>query len=303
MNDNNKYTIVGLGEVLWDMLPEGKKLGGAPANFAYHAAVLGNEGVIASRIGDDNLGREVLDSLRQLKIPDKYIQIDPDHPTGVVNVKLDENGQPDYTIIEDVAWDFMEFTFNWEQLAGEADAVCFGSLAQRTEESRQAIRQFLNSTGPETIRIYDINLRQLYYSSDIISESLKLAQIIKLNDEEMPVVIKLLSLECSDFESCAHQLIDKYNLDLVCLTRGANGSMLIKKEKSAEHPGFKVKVTDAVGAGDAYTAVLAHHYLRNTDLDKICESANRYGSWVATQSGATPKEDKGLLEDVLSGRK
>lgn len=295
----SKYNIVGLGEILWDLLPEGKKPGGAPANFAYHANVLGNTGVIAGRIGDDENGREMLQFLQELNLTDQYLQIDPDHPTGTVDVKLDENGQPDYTITEDVAWDFLSCTPEWENLAAQADAVCFGSLAQRSPVSRKAVRDFLEATGPDTLRIFDINLRQHYFSTELISESLDAADIVKLNNEELPQVAKMLLLDEGNNVVCSRQLIDRFDLELVCLTRGEKGSMLVTDNNVFEHSGYKVRVVDAVGAGDAFTAVLAHHYLRETPLERICEAANRYGSWVATQSGATPEADKEILYSIL----
>lgn len=294
----DKYVIVGLGEALWDLLPEGKKLGGAPANFAFHAAALGDEGIIASRVGDDDLGREALEIISRLRLTDRYVQVDRDCPTGTVEVALDAHGQPNYTIIENVAWDWMEYGAKWRDLAKLADGVCFGSLAQRSCASRNTIRQFLRDTRPEVARIYDVNLRQSFYTPDIVAESLKFANIVKLNDAEIPVVIDLLGLKGEGIESGAKRLIDEFELDLVCVTRGANGSIIVAENRTVEHRGFSVEVCDAVGAGDAFTAALGYHYLRGSSLETISACANRYGSWVATQSGATPYPPDELLEEI-----
>jgi fructokinase len=300
-----QYTIVGLGELLWDLLPTGRQLGGAPANFAYHAAMLGNRGIVASRLGNDELGREALHRLRQLGLATSYVQLDASHPTGTVLVELDEKGKPDFTITEDVAWDFLEWTESWQELASQADAVCFGSLAQRSPQSQKAIRQFLQATRKgdlriaPTLRVFDVNLRQAFYSAEVLSESLKLSDVVKLNDDELSMVMDILKLGDGNQESCAPRLVEAYNLKLVCVTRGAKGSLLATDTKVVEHPGFQVTVADTVGAGDAFTAALAHYYLRNANLEKISEAANRLGAWVATQVGATPSVNPDDLNQII----
>jgi fructokinase len=280
--------IVGLGELLWDLLPGGKQLGGAPANFAYHAAALGNRGVVASRVGADALGREARDRLRQSGLETAFVQEDPSHPTGTVLVELDPQGQPRYTIIENVAWDFLEWTPAWQELAAQAQAVCFGSLAQRAHQARATIRQFLLASRPEAVRIFDVNLRQSFYSAELLRQSLQLASIAKLNQDELPNVAQLLQLPGGDAVTAARGLIETFGLQLVCVTRGAYGSVLVTAAEVDEHPGFPVTVVDTVGAGDAFTAGLVHAYLRQESLANIAALANRLGGWVATQAGAMP---------------
>ena len=291
-----KSTIVGLGELLWDLLPSGRQLGGAPANFAYHAAALGDRGVVASRVGDDDLGREARARLEGVKLSTKYIQIDGERPTGTVDVKLDESGVPDFTINTGVAWDHLTLTQELEALASRADAVCFGSLAQRSERSRKTIRRFLGAMKPEATCVFDINLRQAYYSAEILSESLDVATIAKMNDEEMPRVMEALGLAGgTPAEVSAKALVETFRLDLVCVTRGEKGCLLVSPEETVAHAGFEVEVADTVGSGDAFTAALVHHQLRGTPLSRAAEAANRMGAHVASRVGAMPEVDRETL--------
>ena len=297
---NAKRTIVGLGELLWDLLPSGKQLGGAPANFAYIANLLGDTGIPASRLGRDSLGDEALKKLAQLGLSNAFVQQDPSHPTGTVKVEIDASGQPRFDISELVAWDFLEWTSSWQQLANEADAVCFGSLAQRSAPSRSTIRSFLQATRPEAVRIFDVNLRQNFYSAQILAESMKLATIVKLNHEELPRIMHLLEHESRAEKDSARRLLSSHDLQWVCVTRGSRGSLLISLDECSEHPGIKVKVADTVGAGDAFTAALVHGYLRGSSLTQINETANRVGAWVASQPGATPTVKPGSLTQALA---
>ena len=295
-----KRIIVGLGELVWDLLPAGKQIGGAPANFAYITTLLGDRGIPASRIGSDALGEQALQRLAELDVNAAFVQKDPTNPTGTVKVEVDKEGQPRFDILKPVAWDFLEWTPKWQQLAKEADAVCFGSLAQRSPQSRSTILSFLHTTRPATVRVFDVNLRQNFYSREILAESMKLANIVKLNHDELPQVIRSLELEnyCArDMEQC---LLATYDLELVCVTRGSGGSVLISSDERSEHAGFKVKVRDTVGAGDAFTAVLVHGYLRRKPLAQINEDANRIGAWVASESGATPALKARRLERILA---
>jgi fructokinase len=297
----NTHTIVGLGELLWDLFPEGKQLGGAPANFAYMTNLLGDAGIVASRVGDDDLGREAKSCLEHLGLRTSSLQSDPAHPTGTVRVQVDPTGQPTFQIAESVAWDFFEWTAGWRSLAESADAVCFGSLAQRYSTSRDTIRAFLQAVRSDAIRVFDVNLRQSFYSSQTLSESMRLADIIKLNHDELPVVAKLLSLPFIYDETRAAQwLREKFGSKLVCITRGARGSLLVGEEGTSEHPGYRVHVADTVGAGDAFTAALVYHYLRGASVSTLNEAANRMGAWVAGQTGATPRRDEFHLEKVRS---
>ena len=291
--------VVGLGELLWDLLPAGKQLGGAPANFAYISSLFGEQGIPLSRVGNDDLGAEALRRLTELGLPTAFVQIDSHRPTGTVRVELNA-GQPRYEVSQSVAWDFLEWTPAWENLAQQADAVCFGSLAQRSPRSRAAIRSFLGATSPSAVRIFDVNLRGDFYSSDLLAESMTLADVVKLNDEELPQIMQLGGLVHADEKSSAEKLLRLYDLDLVCVTRGRRGSLLLSKSGSSEHAGFHVKVADTIGAGDAFTAGLTHEYLHGPSLDGMNEVANRLGAWVASQAGATPTPKNGTLEQSLA---
>ena len=227
MPDTKSYTVVGLGELLWDVFPKGKELGGAPANFAYMTSLLGDQGIVASRVGNDALGRTAGRRLERIGLRSKYLQIDTTYPTGTVKVHVDPAGQPTFEIAESVAWDFFEWTPEWQRLASTADAVCFGSLAQRSSQSRTTIRSFLKEVGRGTTRVFDVNLRQAFYSAETLAESMKLTDIVKLNQEELPMVVKLLGHTFQDDERAARWLRDSYNLRIVCVTRGAKGSLLV----------------------------------------------------------------------------
>ena len=291
-----KFTTVGLGELLWDIFPEGRQLGGAPANFAYMTSLLGDEGIVASRVGGDELGEEAKRRLQHLNLNTFYIQLDPTYRTGIVQVEVDAKGQPTFQIAQPVAWDAFEWTPAWQALAQKADAVCFGSLAQRCVQSRQTIFSFLKTIRPETTRVFDVNLRQSFYSAQILADSAKQADIIKLNSDELPAVVQLLGFPFHDEESAAQWLLNTFRIKLVCITRGARGSLLVSEYAKHEHPGVRVQVADTVGSGDAFTAALVYHYLRRDSLATMNEAANRMGSWVASQTGATPAPDEARLE-------
>ena len=299
-----KRVIVGLGEMLWDLFPEGRQMGGAPANFAYITSLLGNLGIAASRLGQDDLGREAVGRLTDLGLETTFLQQDAEHPTGTVRVKVDEHGQPCFEISQSVAWDYLEWTPQWKALAAQADAVCFGSLAQRSPESQATIQSFLEATRPQCLRIFDVNLRQNFYSAEILSASMKSASVVKLNHEELPKIMRLLA-SCETFsgagaeESSAQRLIELYQLQLVCVTRGNHGSLLVRRTVCDAHPGFRVKVADTVGAGDAFTAALVREYLRGASLAEMNETANQIGAWVASESGATPVPGPGGIDRRL----
>lgn len=285
--------IVGLGELLWDLLPSGKQLGGAPANFTVMSARLGNRGVIASRVGRDALGDEARAYLVPLLADLSYLQTDDEHATGSVSVTLND-GQAEYVFNQPVAWDFLACTPEWMDLARRADAVCFGTLAQRHEVSRKTIQSFLAATREDCVRIFDVNLRKPFYDGRMIADSLEQATLVKLNEIEMPIVMSLLGLaensgsdEASLLQS-AHMLLDRFPLKLICITMGSQGSLLVMREAHHRHRGVATVVADTVGAGDAFTAALVCFYLRGAPLAVLNEAGNRWGSWVASQSGAMP---------------
>ena len=293
-----KYLVVGLGELLWDMLPDGKQLGGAPTNFAYHSQVLGVESVPVSCVGEDELGREILDSLTNLGLSTDYISIDADHPTGTVTIALDGEGKPEYTIHEDVAWDFIPSDPSLMELAAKADAVCFGSLSQRSKTSRETVRQFLDATHAGCIRVYDINLRQHYYSKEIIDAMLTRAEVLKLNDDELPVVASLLGI-AGDDNAVLGSILERYGLLLIVLTMGDEGSLLfVDGEISICQSCESIEIADTVGAGDAFTAAVTTGLLHGKNLDEINKFANRLAGFVCTQNGATPKVPESLSRQI-----
>ena len=280
---------MGIGELLWDILPDGKELGGAPANFAYHAQALGGEGVIVSCIGADDYGQQVLDQLNTLSLGVEYIAVDETHPTGTVSVQVDAEGKPSYNIHEDVAWDFIPRTAELTKLARRADAVCFGTLAQRNEVSRATIQAFLQETSDDVLRIFDINLRQIFYSRDVIEKSLDLAHVFKLNEEELVIVADLLSLDAGDESTLLVNFANRYNLHMIALTKGERGSVLYSEGWISSHAGYKTEVVDTVGAGDSFAAALAVGVLRGQSLDSINHNANRVAAYVCSKPGATPE--------------
>lgn len=279
-----KKVIVGIGEILWDMLPTGKALGGAPANFAYHAKRLGEDGWAVSAIGKDALGREIMEIVMEKGLRN-LISV-TSRPTGTVQVSLDAKGVPSYTIMEDVAWDNIPFTPQMAALASRADAVCFGSLVQRGN-SRDSVLRFLRAMRPEALRVFDINLRQHYYSKEVIDESLQLSDILKINDEEIRIVAELFGLGGDDTAAC-RALIERYGLKLVILTRGADGSEVITADEAIPQAVGQVEVVDTVGAGDSFTAAFVVAYLRGDSLADAQRLANETAAYVCSCKGAMP---------------
>lgn len=296
------HLIAGLGELLWDLFPGGRRLGGAPANFAVLAAELGNHAVILSRVGRDDAGRDALSLLAALPVDASHIQIDPARATGSVSVAI-EAGQPGYVIHQPAAWDALEFTSEWQQLAARAEAVCYGTLAQRSEESRRAIQSFLAATFPECVRVFDVNLRPPFYSPEVVEESIEFATVLKMNEQELPVVLELLGLASEPGDLAAEPtpdlllagarlLLAEFPLSLVCITCGKRGSLLVNRSEAHLHPGVAARVEDTVGAGDAFTAALTHYYLQSAPLAVLAEAGNRWGAWMASQPGAMPPLDE-----------
>jgi fructokinase len=291
--------IVGLGELIWDFLPEGRQLGGAPTNFAYISHVLGNRAIVASRIGADELGREALSRLKRMGISSDALQLDPAHPTGTVRVQIDERGEAHFAMNENSAWDYLEWTSVWEEMAPQADAVCFGTLGQRNEQARATMLRFLKQTRAEALRIFDVNLRHSFFTAEMLNDSLRLATVVKLNSDELSTVALMLELDGHEEESLGRCLLALFDIELVAITRGENGSLLVTNEETANHPGFQIQVKDTIGAGDAFTATLAHYHLRGASLGIINEAANRMGAWLATQAGATPAASPQLLAQLF----
>lgn len=278
--------VVGIGEMLWDVFPEGKKLGGAPLNFSHHCAQLGATSHPVSAVGADADGAEIRQILASKNLPDAQVQTDTTHPTGSVNVTL-QNGKPTYEILAEVAWDYIRFDQNLRDLASRADAVCFGSLAQRGPVSRATILAFLEAMRPEALRIFDVNLRQNFYSREILETSLRHANIFKLSDEELPTLAGFFDLSGEVLEQL-QALRQMFDLRLVAYTRGGEGSLLVTANETSDHPGFPAEVIDTVGAGDSFTAMLCMGLLQNLPLAEINRRACQVASFVCSRSGATP---------------
>ncbi|MGN0057963.1 MAG: carbohydrate kinase [Phocaeicola plebeius] len=289
-----KRIIVGLGEALWDCLPEGRKLGGAPANFAYHTSQFGNEAYAVSAVGNDELGDETIQAFEEKQL--NYALPRVDFPTGTVQVTLDGDGIPSYDIKEGAAWDNIPFTPELEALARRSRAVCFGSLAQRSEVSRQTIYRFLDSTPKDCLRIFDINLRQNFYSKEIIRESLRRCNILKINDEELVIIGRMFGYPGMDFENKCWLILGKYNLDMLVLTCGVNGSYVFSKGAMSYYETPKVKVADTVGAGDSFTGSFVASLLVGKPVAEAHRIAVNVSAFVCTQQGAMP-----LLPEELKG--
>ena len=277
--------ITGIGEILWDLLPSGKNLGGAPANFAYHASRLGAEGWGVSAVCDDPLGREIRELVLSKKL--NNILADSDKPTGTVEVSLDDKGVPSYLIKEDVAWDNIPFNDSIKALAERTDAVCYGSLVQRMN-SRDAVMKFLLSMRDDALKVFDINLRQHYYDKELIDASLKMADILKINDDEIKIVEEMFNLGADDVAAC-RELIENYGLKLVILTKGGDGSCIVTHDRVLERGVGKVEVVDTVGAGDAFTAAFTVAYLNGDSLERAQELATETASYVCSRKGAMPE--------------
>lgn len=290
-----KLTIAGIGELLWDVLPDNEVLGGAPVNFAYHVSALGARGVPVSTIGRDPRGENALNELQLRGVDIAAISRSDEFVTGYVKVTVDEEGKATYYFPKDVAWDHLLVNDYAESLCGKLDAVCFGSLGQRSEQSRRAIHGFLDMLRPETVTVFDVNLRQDYFSRQVIELSLKRTDILKLNEEELPVLASLLELK-GPRDAWLAVLIKKYHLEMAILSRGDSGSLLMTQGQSSEHSGIITHVEDTIGAGDAFTAAVTIGYLQGMALDDINEKANRIAAYVCSQQGAIPDLPEFLKE-------
>ncbi len=293
-----KRYVVGLGEVLWDVLPEGKKLGGAPANFAYHAGqFIGSNNTIAiSAIGEDALAEETLTALRQHGLNDLLPRVP--YPTGTVQVQLDAQGIPTYDIKENVAWDNIPYDNDIKQIAANCRAVCFGSLAQRNVVSRATIHRFLDDTPDDCLKIFDINLRQQFYTKEIIEGSFKRCNILKINDEELVIINRMFGYESLDMRDTCQKLLNSYSLDMVVLTCGTNGSYVFTHNITSFQETPKVKVADTVGAGDSFTGSFCAAVLNGKPIEEAHKIAVRVSAFVCTQNGAMPKYSDELISLV-----
>ncbi len=284
----NKRLIVGLGEALWDVLPEGKKLGGAPANFAYHAGqFLGSDNTVAvSALGEDRLAEETIESLREHGL--NYLMPRVPYPTGTVQVTLDEQGIPTYDIKENVAWDNIPFSDEIQRVAANCRAVCFGSLAQRNVVSRATIQKFLDTTPADCMKIFDINLRQNFYTPEVIQESMRRCNVLKINDEELVLIGRMFGYPGLDMENKCWLILGKYNLDMLVLTCGTNGSYVFTPGQMSFQETPKVEVADTVGAGDSFTGSFCAAILSGKPVAEAHRLAVQVSAFVCTQNGAMP---------------
>ena len=279
--------VIGIGEALWDMLPEGKKLGGAPANFAYHACQFGLEGMAVSAIGQDSLGEEIVEALEAHHLPYHLDRVE--YPTGTVQVTLDPQGVPQYEIKTDVAWDNIPYTKELAALAADCKAVCFGSLAQRNAVSRESIGLFLQAVPEDCLKVFDINLRQDFYNREVLEESFRRCDILKINDEELVVISRMFELPGLSLEEKCRSLIKTYNLQMLILTCGVNGSYVFYEGGMSFLDTPKVTVADTVGAGDSFTGAFVGSLLNGKTVPEAHETAVKVSAYVCTQSGAMPE--------------
>lgn len=280
--------MVGLGETLWDVFPDGAVWGGAPANVACHAAGLGAESFMVSSVGCDELGERGIAALESHGIDCRHVQRDPRHPTGTVTVSLGPAGDASYVFASDTAWDHLAWEPSLGDLAARASAVCFGTLGQRAEESRRMIRRFLTAAG-KAVRVFDVNLRQAFYSPELIRESLDLANVLKLNDDELPVVAAACGVSADDPVAVVRELAERHGLRLVALTRGAAGSLLVADGVVSTRPAEARTIVDTVGAGDAFTAAVVMGLLGGRPLETMHDHAARLAAFVCGHRGATPQ--------------
>ncbi|MDD6516916.1 MAG: carbohydrate kinase [Prevotella sp.] len=289
-------TIVGLGEALWDCLPNGSKLGGAPANFAYHTSQFGFEAYAVSALGNDALGDQTVKEFDEKQL--RYIMPRVAYPTGTVQVTLDQQGVPTYDIKQGVAWDNIPFTPEVETLAKRTDCVCFGSLAQRSEVSRTTINRFIDAMPNDSLKIFDINLRQNFYTKEIIQDSLRKCDILKINDEELVTIGRLFNYPGLDMENKCWLILGKYNLKMLVLTCGTNGSYVFAPAEKSFQPTPHVDVVDTVGAGDSFTGSFAAAILSGMPLADAHRLAVEVSAYVCTQQGAMPRLPQKLIDRV-----
>jgi fructokinase len=287
--------IVGVGEVLWDLLPSGRQLGGAPFNFVFHCHQLGHTTVMVSRVGRDDLGREIRAGLVASGLTDAFLQEDPDRPTGTVQVAVNEAGQPEFTITEDVAYDHLTPEPAWEALFGQAVAVCFGTLAQREPAGRSAV-QYALGLARNALTICDVNLRQHFFDRGTVEASLRACRWVKLNEDELVVLRSLLDLRGKTPTATLRDIRNRFQVELACMTRGERGCLLQTDDEEIVVPGRPVQVVDTVGAGDAFTAGLLALTLEGRPLADAAVFANRLAGRVAASAGATPVIDRRELE-------
>ncbi|MEO8960234.1 MAG: carbohydrate kinase [Ginsengibacter sp.] len=283
--------IVGFGEVLWDILGYEKLLGGAPANFGYHCKQLGADAKIVSAVGNDELGDEIIQHFIQKGLPTEYLQRTPAYPTGTVTVEIDERGVPSYIIHEPVAWDYIEWNDSLQSLSAKADAICFGSLSQRDDVTRATLQRMLRSVSQRCLKVFDINLRQPFYTEQVLLESLQLANVVKMNIDEALIVGDMFNWG-DDVQIIVLELFKKFNFQLIAITYGEDGSKLFTPDRESFMEVSPVKISDTIGAGDSFTAAMVTGWLNQSPLAEIHELATNLSAYICTQRGAMPSYDK-----------
>ncbi len=291
--------IAAFGELLWDILPNGKVLGGAPANFIYRINSFGDHGTLLSKVGNDKAGKEAREALRNLGVSDENIQTDYEFPTGSVKIKFDTNGNPDFNIIPDVAYDHIEINAEMIEAFSEADCICFGTLVQRYGISKNTLRELIHES-PDVVKFLDINLRKKCYTATSIEESLRMTNILKTNDEELLITKDLLNLEQENLKDLAQEVIEKYNLDILLCTLGLNGAFCLTKDDVFYYDlGYQISLGDTVGSGDAFSAGFVHYHMNGYPLNEALCFGNAAGALVATTTGATAPISKQEILDFM----
>lgn len=296
--------IAAFGELLWDLLPNGKVLGGAPANFIYRINSFGDQGTLLSKVGNDKAGKEAREALRNLGVSDENVQTDYEFPTGTVKVKIDDDGNPDFNIITEVAYDHIEINSEMMEAFSEADCVCFGTLVQRYGISKNTLRELIHEST-DVVKFLDINLRKKCYSAAIIEDSLRMTNILKTNDEELLITKELLGLKNENLKDLAQETIEKYKLDILLCTLGQNGAFCLTQDGLFHYdPGYQIILGDTVGSGDAFSAGFVHYYMNGHPIDEALRFGNAAGAMVATTTGATaPISKEEILNFMVNPRK
>lgn len=291
--------IAAFGELLWDLLPAGKVLGGAPANFIYRINSFGDHGTLLSKVGNDKAGKDAREAIRRLGLSDENIQTDYEFPTGSVKVKIDENGNPDFNITTDVAYDHIEINYEMIDAFSEADCVCFGTLVQRYGISKNTLRELIHES-PDVVKFLDINLRKKCYTAASVEESLRMANILKTNDEELLITKELLGLKSVNLKDLAKEALETFDLEIILCTLGSNGAFCLTREDAFHYdPGYQISLGDTVGSGDAFSAGFVHYYMNGHPIDEALRFGNAAGAMIATTTGATAPVSKQQIIDFM----
>jgi len=292
--------IAAFGELLWDLLPSGKVLGGAPANFIYRINSFGDDGTLLSKVGNDKAGRDAREAIKKLGLSDENIQTDYEFSTGSVKVKIDAHGNPDFNIITDVAYDHIEINAEMIDAFTEADCVCFGTLVQRYGISKNTLRELIHE-APDVVKFLDINLRKKCYTAASVEESLRMTNILKANDEELLITKELLGLKGENLKDLAREVLKTFNIKIILCTLGSNGAFCLTQDDVFHYdPGYQISLGDTVGAGDAFSAGFVHYYMNGESIEESLRFGNASGAMVSTTTGATSPVSKEQILDFMT---